>query len=89
MASVPLSQRLREDIVSNFEKQLGQVYRTKYNIQPAIDQVVNHLENSNDALQELISLEKTYQTLLPSLQKMFKVIADNLGVVAAYADDNG
>ena len=36
MASVPLSQRLREDIVNNFEKQLGQVYRTKYNIQPAI-----------------------------------------------------
>lgn len=76
MASVPLSQRLREDIVSNFEKQLGQVYRTKYNIQPAIDQVVNHLENSNNALQELISLEKTYQTLLPSLQKMFKVNLD-------------
>lgn len=73
MASVPLSDRLRSDITNNFKIQLGKAYRKSYNVEEALSTVINHLENSSDALQELIGLEKSYQRLLPDIEKMYKL----------------
>ena len=73
MASVPLSQRLRDDITTNFKKQLQNVYRTKFNIQPAIDIVINKLENHTPELVETIQLDKQYQLLLTKIQKFYDV----------------
>ena len=46
MASVQLSQRLREDIKDNFKVQLEKAYRKSFNVQPSIDAILDKMQNS-------------------------------------------
>jgi hypothetical protein len=73
MASVQLSERLRGDIANNFKIQLGKAYRKSYNVDESLSAVINHLENDSEYLQELISLEKSYQRLLPDLENKYRL----------------
>tara|TARA_R100000995_G_scaffold64142_1_gene33279 strand:+ start:1365 stop:2189 length:825 start_codon:yes stop_codon:yes gene_type:complete len=73
MASVQLSQRLRDDITNAFTKELGKAYRKSYNIQESLDKVIYSLENSSDYLQDVIAMEKQYQLLLPDLAKTYNI----------------
>ena len=73
MASVQLSQRLRDDICQAFSIQLGKAYRKSYDIQTTLDTVLSTLENSSDYLQDVIAMEKQYQLLLPDLEKTYNI----------------
>ena len=73
MASVQLSQRLRDDICQAFSIQLGKAYRKSYDIQTTLDTVLSTLENSSDYLQDVIAMEKQYQQILPDLEKTYNI----------------
>ena len=79
MASVQLSQRLKENIVDNFSKELGKAYRKKYDVEQALQTVIETLENSSDYLQDLIAMEKQYQLLLPDLRNTYGISTHNYG----------
>ena len=64
MASVQLSQRLRDDIVRAFEIELGKAYRKSYDVQKPLDIVIHYLEHSSDFLIDVIAMEKQYQQIL-------------------------
>lgn len=79
MASVQLSQRLKENIVDNFSKELGKAYRKKYDVEQALQTVIETLENSSDYLQDLITMEKQYQLILPDLRNTYGIQTHNYG----------
>tara|TARA_R100001510_G_C7631910_1_gene190627 strand:+ start:35 stop:844 length:810 start_codon:yes stop_codon:yes gene_type:complete len=81
MASVQLSQRLKDDIVNNFSAELGKAYRKKYDVEQALQTVIQTLENSSDYLQDLIALEKQYQLILPDLRNVYDIQTHTYGSI--------
>tara|TARA_R100001591_G_scaffold26358_2_gene36341 strand:+ start:3688 stop:4521 length:834 start_codon:yes stop_codon:yes gene_type:complete len=85
MASVQLSQRLREDIKDNFKVQLEKAYRKSFNVQPSIDAILDKMQNSSPELQKLISMEREYQIILPKIQSQYD---SSVGSYHSRIDDN-
>jgi len=73
MASVQLSQRLRDDIIRAFKIELSKAYRKSYDIQESLDYVIQVLETSSDFLIDVIAMEKQYQQILPDLMVRYNL----------------
>jgi len=82
MASVPMSQTLREQIADNYKKQLYRTLRKEYNVQKAIDSIIPMLTDDFDykkAIQmnkEYIELAKKLNTKYPSRSSYHKSFPD-------------
>tara|TARA_R100000664_G_C2750250_1_gene137547 strand:- start:602 stop:1429 length:828 start_codon:yes stop_codon:yes gene_type:complete len=86
MASVQLSQRLRDDIVRAFEIELGKAYRKSYDVQKPLDTVLHYLEHSSDFLIDVIAMEKQYQQILPDLMRYYNI--SNIGYYNSRIKEN-
>ena len=78
MASVSMSETLREQITKNYETSLENAYRTSYNVQPAID-ALRHAFESNSTFKQAIALQKEWLALRPLLESTYDVTLSNAG----------
>lgn len=67
MASVQMSQRLRDDIANAYEKQLHLAYRKEHNVQPAVDYIMSAIQN--DEFDTLVATAEQYETLSHKLEQ--------------------
>ena len=70
MASVPMSQRLRNDIADAYEKQLHLAYRKEQNVQPAVDYIMSAIQDED--FDTLIATAKQYENLSTKLEQKYK-----------------
>jgi len=69
MASVPMSQRLRDDIADAYEKQLHLAYRKEHNVQPAVDYIMSNIQD--DDFDTLIATAEQYEILSHKLEQKY------------------
>ena len=69
MASVPMSQRLRDDIADAYEKQLHLAYRKEHNVQPAVDYVMSSIQDDN--FDTLVATAEQYENLSHKLEQKY------------------
>ena len=69
MASVPMSQRLRDDIAEAYEKQLHLAYRKEHNVQPAVDYIMSNIQDDN--FDTLIATAEQYENLSQKLDQKY------------------
>ena len=69
MASVQMSQRLRDDIADAYEKQLHLAYRKEHNVQPAVDYVMSAIQD--DEFSTLMATAKQYENLSQKLDQKY------------------
>ena len=69
MASVQMSQRLRDDIAEAYEKQLHLAYRKEHNVQPAVDYVMSTIQD--DDFTTLMATAEQYQNLSQKLDQKY------------------
>ena len=68
MASVQMSQTLRDQITENYQKQLYAAYRKSHNVQGAIDTIVQGSRTTILSSRLCVKCKKTTQTLLLRLE---------------------
>ena len=69
MASVQMSQRLRDDIATAYEKQLHLAYRKERNVQPAVDYIMSTMQD--DEFNVLVATAEQYKTLSHKLEQKY------------------
>ena len=69
MASVQMSQTLRDQITENYQTQLYSAYRKSHNVQPAIDAIIHGITDNDPEFAALCKLQEEY--------------ADSIGMVRA------
>ena len=69
MASVQMSQRLRDDIADAYEKQLHLAYRKEHNVQPAVDYVMSTIQDND--FTTLMATAEQYQNLSQKLDQKY------------------
>ena len=69
MASVQMSQRLRDDIATAYEKQLHLAYRKERNVQPAVDYIMSTMQD--DEFDTLMATAEQYKTLSHKLEQKY------------------
>tara|TARA_R100001086_G_scaffold183385_1_gene102282 strand:- start:372 stop:1214 length:843 start_codon:yes stop_codon:yes gene_type:complete len=67
MASVQMSQRLRDDIANAYEKQLHLAYRKEHNVQPAVDYLMSVIQD--DEFNTLVATAEQYENLSQKLEQ--------------------
>jgi hypothetical protein len=67
MASVQMSQRLRDDIADAYEKQLHLAYRKEHNVQPAVDYIMSAIQD--DEFNTLVATAEQYENLSQKLEQ--------------------
>lgn len=60
MASVQMSQTLRDQITDNYKKQLYSAYRETHNVQPAIDVILHGIMDNDPEFAALCKLQEEY-----------------------------
>lgn len=71
MASVSMSQTLRDQIADNFKQQLFKAYRVHSNIEPHIEKIVNHLHMQDDDFRCAVDLQKEWDGIYKTLSAKF------------------
>jgi len=69
MASVQMSQRLRDDIATAYEKQLHLAYRKERNVQPAVDYIMSTMQD--DEFNVLVATAEQYENLSQKLDQKY------------------
>ena len=69
MASVQMSQRLRDDIATAYEKQLHLAYRKERNVQPAVDYIMSTMQD--DEFNVLVATAEQYENLSHKLEQKY------------------
>jgi len=69
MASVQMSQRLRDDIADAYEKQLHLAYRKEHNVQPAVDYIMSTIQD--DEFDTLMATAEQYESLSQKLDQKY------------------
>ena len=64
MASVQMSQTLRDQITDNYRVQLEKAFRKSHNVQPAIDSIVHEARHTSLEFTKLCSLQDEYHDLI-------------------------
>jgi hypothetical protein len=71
MASVQMSQILRDQIADNFRQQMFKAYRVQSNIEEHVKNVVNHIEMLDDDFRCAVDLQKEWNDLYKTLAVKF------------------
>ena len=64
MASVQMSQTLRDQITDNYKSQLYSAYRKSHNVQPAIDAIIHGITDNDPEFAALCRLQDEYRDVL-------------------------
>lgn len=64
MASVQMSQTLRDQITNNYRVQLEKAFRKSHNVQPAIDSIVHEAKHTSLEFAKLCSLQDEYHDVI-------------------------
>jgi|TARA_A100001015_G_C14794480_1_gene634400 hypothetical protein len=72
MASVSMSQTLRDQITENYQKQLHTAYRKVHNVQPAIDTVIHAITDNDSEFATLCKLEDEHYNAIESVRARYK-----------------
>lgn len=68
MASVQMSQTLRDQITDNYRVQLEKAFRKSHNVQPAIDAIVHAITDNNPEFAKLCSLQDEYYDVISKVR---------------------
>lgn len=68
MASVQMSQTLRDQITDNYRVQLEKAFRKSHNVQPAIDAIVHAITDSNPEFAKLCKLQEDYHDVISKVR---------------------
>ena len=68
MASVQMSQTLREQITENYRLQLEKAFRKSHNVQPAIDAIVHGIMDNNPEFSKLCKLQDDYNDVISKVK---------------------
>ena len=71
MASVQMSQTLRDQITDNYRVQLEKAFRKAHNVQPAIDSIVHEITSKNSDFTTLCKLQENYHDMLVKVKSMY------------------
>lgn len=71
MASVQMSQTLRDQITENYKQQLYSAYRKSHNVQPAIDTIIHRITDNDPEFSLLCQLQEAHGKTIESLQDKY------------------
>jgi len=71
MASVQMSQTLRDQITDNYRVQLEKAFRKAHNVQPAIDSIVHEITGKDSDFATLCKLQENYHDMLAKVKSMY------------------
>lgn len=71
MASVQMSQTLRDQITENYKQQLYSAYRKSHNVQPAIDTIIHRITDNDPEFSLLCQLQEAHGKTIKSLQDKY------------------
>ena len=71
MASVQMSQTLRDQITDNYRVQLEKAFRKAHNVQPAIDSIVHEITSKDSDFTTLCKLQENYHDMLVKVKSMY------------------
>jgi len=71
MASVQMSQTLRDQITDNYRVQLEKAFRKAHNVQPAIDSIVHEITGKDSDFATLCKLQEDYHDMLSKVKSMY------------------
>lgn len=72
MASVQMSQILRDQITDNYRVQLEKAFRKAHNVQPAIDSIVHEITRKDSDFATLCKLQEDYHDMLAKVKATYK-----------------
>ena len=72
MASVQMSQTLRDQITDNYKQQLYNAYRKHHNVQPAIDAILQGIVDNDTEFGILCKINGELEPVLKSLKEKYK-----------------
>ena len=72
MASVQMSQTLRDQITDNYKQQLYNAYRKHHNVQPAIDAILQGIIDNDSEFATLCKINEELEPVLKSLKQKYK-----------------
>jgi hypothetical protein len=72
MASVQMSQTLRDQITDNYRVQLEKAFRKSHNVQPAIDSIVHEITRKDSDFATLCKLQEDYHDMLAKVKATYK-----------------
>lgn len=72
MASVQMSQTLRDQITENYKKQLYSAYRKSHDVQPAIDTIVRGITDNDPEFAALCKLQEDYADTIGMVRARYK-----------------
>lgn len=71
MASVQMSQTLRDQITDNYRVQLEKAFRKAHNVQPAIDSIVHEITGKDSEFATLCKLQEDYHDMLSKVKSTY------------------
>ena len=71
MASVQMSQTLRDQITENYKKQLYSAYRQAHNVQGAIETIVNRITDNDPQFSTLCQLQEAHADTLDAVRNRY------------------
>ena len=71
MASVQMSQTLRDQITENYKQQLYSAYRQAHNVQGAIDTIVNRITDNDPQFSALCQLQEAHAETLDAVRNRY------------------
>lgn len=71
MASVQMSQTLRDQITDNYRVQLEKAFRKAHNVQPAIDSIVHEITSKDSNFATLCKLQEDYHDVLAKVKSNY------------------
>ena len=72
MASVQMSQTLRDQITDNYKQQLYNAYRVSHNVQPAIDAILQGIIDNDSEFATLCKINEELEPVLKNLKEKYK-----------------
>ena len=72
MASVQMSQTLRDQITENYQKQLYAAYRKSHNVQGAIDTIVQGITDNDSEFAALCKVQEDYADTIAAVRARYK-----------------
>lgn len=72
MASVQMSQTLRDQITENYQKQLYSAYRKSHDVQPAIDTIIHGIVDNDPEFATLCKLQEDYADTIATVRTKYK-----------------
>ena len=72
MASVQMSQTLRDQITDNYKQQLYNAYRKHHNVQPAIDAILHAVVDNDPEFAALCKLQEQFEPMVKKVKQKYK-----------------